>query len=341
MDRAGIPDEYDRRRPRLEQLRDEALYTLSRALSATEIKIHSVTARVKELPSLLRKVEVKTYGDIFADVHDLVGLRVVCLFIDDITRIGRVIRECFDVVFEDNKLESVDVASFGYFSVHFDVMVKSSYAGPRYDHLKGQQFEIQVRTIAMDAWANVSHHLNYKSDVDVPQELKRDFYALSGLFYVADKHFELFYQAGQRSRLQLQAVFDQTPVDALRSLPLNGDTMAIYLRGRFPARTAADASHHSELLQELFEAGVRTIGDIDELLDRAAAAFKQLEADAEFGPGNYGDVAVVRLSLYIVDAAAAERQREHHASIGMTDEDIAEWNSRFNRLRQLVRRSAG
>ncbi|MBI4489516.1 MAG: hypothetical protein HY694_10565 [Deltaproteobacteria bacterium] len=52
-------------------------------------------------------------------------------------------------------------------------------------------FEIQIRTIAQDAWASISHYLDYKKESDIPAQLRRDFYALSGLFYVADRHFAM------------------------------------------------------------------------------------------------------------------------------------------------------
>ena len=71
-------------------------------------------------------------------------------------------------------------------------IMRAEYSGPRYDNIAVLPFEIQVRTIAMDAWANVSHHLDYKSDKDVPAELRKDFYALSGLFYLALPASRLF-----------------------------------------------------------------------------------------------------------------------------------------------------
>ena len=58
-------------------------------------------------------------------------------------------------------------------------------------------FEIQVRTIAQDAWDSVSHYLDYKNN-SIRDELKRDFYALSGLFYVADTHFSFIKQDKMR-----------------------------------------------------------------------------------------------------------------------------------------------
>jgi len=57
------------------------------------------------------------------------------------------------------------------------------------EEIKKIPFEIQVRTIAQDAWAAISHYLDYKKKSVIPDQLKRDFHALSGLFYVADTHF--------------------------------------------------------------------------------------------------------------------------------------------------------
>jgi ppGpp synthetase/RelA/SpoT-type nucleotidyltranferase len=73
-------------------------------------------------------------------------------------------------------------------------MLPDNYTGPRYEDLKGLKAEIQIRTIAMDAWSNVSHYLEYKTPEAAPSSLRKDFYALSALFYLADTHFELFFQ---------------------------------------------------------------------------------------------------------------------------------------------------
>lgn len=46
----------------------------------------------------------------------------------------------------------------------------------------------------LNAWASISHYLGYKKESDIPAELRRDFNALSGLFYVADTHFAMLKQ---------------------------------------------------------------------------------------------------------------------------------------------------
>jgi len=190
---------YEQRKEVYGRLREESLFILRPLVSKAGIRTHSVDGRVKELESVLDKNERKEYINPFEQMTDIVGLRVVCLFISSIAKVGDLIRSEFDVLSEDDKIEGGDAASFGYMSVHFIVKLPKSYKGPRYDDLIGISFEIQVRTLAMDAWATISHYLSYKNDQDIPKELRRDFYALSGLFYVADTHFEMFFKSRAES----------------------------------------------------------------------------------------------------------------------------------------------
>ena len=79
-------------------------------------------------------------------------------------------------------------------SLHYKVKLRHETDTPSLSSVKNTYFEIQVRTISQDAWAAISHYLDYKQENIFPSELKRDFYALSGLFYVADTHFSILKQ---------------------------------------------------------------------------------------------------------------------------------------------------
>jgi hypothetical protein len=136
--------------------------------------------------------------------------------------------------------------------------MKAEYSGPRYDNIANLPFEIQVRTIAMDAWANVSHHLDYKTDKDVPAELRKDFYALSGLFYVADRHFEMFYSQSNQSRREMKELFeDALPNDQKERQELNLDTLVAYLATKFPERQQSPSKDVSSLLSSLLKSGIQ------------------------------------------------------------------------------------
>ena len=156
----------------------------------------------------------------------------------------------------------------------------------------------------MDAWANVSHHLDYKSDRDVPAELRKDFYALSGLFYVADRHFEMFHSQSKVSREQMKEVFEAAASgDEKKSQELNLDSLAAYLEAKFPDRERAGPKDLSDLLNPLLKSGYKTIGEIDEMIDKGEAAFRLYEEErppfAKQG-NRFTDIGVVRITMKIL-----------------------------------------
>ena len=135
---------------------------------------------MKTLASLEEKAQRKGYGEPL-QLSDIVGARVVVLFLSDLPRTDALIRDTFHVVTSEDKIEGAeDPSTFGYMSHHYDAVLNPAHTGPRYEDLHDLQFEVQARTLLMDAWANVSHYLAYKSNAGIPPELRRDFYALSG-----------------------------------------------------------------------------------------------------------------------------------------------------------------
>jgi len=295
-----ITDRFRERQSVHEQLLDEGLFTLKKALAGEQIRVHSITSRLKTLGSFINKAKKKQLTDPINDMHDIAGIRIVCLFLSDVERIGDLIRNCFHILSEDNKIEGTNASSFGYMSVHFDVTMKHAHQGPRYDPIAGIPFEIQVRTIAMDAWANVSHHLDYKSDKDVPSELRKDFYALSGLFYVADKHFELFYDTSRNSQARMAELYAKPNERKKSEQEINFDSLKAYLASKFPARKRSDLTGISELVDELLAAGFRSIGDVDRMLDSSSEAFVRCERDLLLA-NELTDVGVVRISANIAN----------------------------------------
>jgi putative GTP pyrophosphokinase len=296
IDRAAISSEYDRRRPLLDALRIEALYDIEAAIKESDLKVHAVYSRVKDISSILGKMERKSIPNPFEEMNDLVGLRIVALFLGDLQRIADLISTKFDIEQVDNKLESTKPYEFNYLSIHLIVRFKSSFTGTRYDSIKGISFEIQIRTIAMDAWAAASHYLDYKSEIDVPQDLKRDFHALSGLFYVADQHFEMFFRSRAKSRKEIEAVLVQS--DDPLNQKLNFDTLAIYLRQRYPSRAVGSAADISKLLASLLRAGYVNLSQLDEVLNANEKRLAEDEAHniADEGP-SFSDVGAIRVSL--------------------------------------------
>jgi hypothetical protein len=193
-------------------------------------------------------------------------------------------------------VEGAAVSTFGYMSVHFIATMKKEHSGPRYDHIASFPFEIQVRTIAMDAWANVSRYLDYRTDQDVPNDLKRDFYALSGLFYVADKHFEMFYKARTQSQEHMIELFEEASSQTKAEQEINLDSLSAFLRKRVPTRSPSGSKEISELVDDLVNGGYRSMGQVEELVENASSALT-----AWNGQAGLSDVGAVRISGRISD----------------------------------------
>lgn len=229
----------------------------------------------------------------FEEIKEIVGLRIVCLFLSDIGRISDIVQNSFEIISADNKINDAEATLFGYLSVHFIAKLRNDCIGPRYNFLKGIPFEIQIRTLTMDAWANISHYLDYKSNADIPRELKRDFYALSGLFYVADAHFEMFFKSRREVAKSLETS------DSLPTQEINMDSLRAFLGKRFSDRKHSDPDSISELVGELLSNGYTSIGKLEKALDVSKEALIALEKEDKT---DFTDIGVVRVSLDLCDA---------------------------------------
>lgn len=129
--------------------------------------------------------EIKNY------ITDIIGIRIICLYESNIDVIVAKLKSNFQVIDESNKtkeLQSQD-DKFGYKGQHLDLKLNNKREKlPEYEKLKNFSFEVQIRTIAQDAWSEIDHKLKYKKDL--PKPLKRRVYILAGLFELADREFD-------------------------------------------------------------------------------------------------------------------------------------------------------
>jgi GTP pyrophosphokinase len=250
-------------------LLEEVVFILQDKIAVADIKIHGIENRLKNLASIEGKCRNKNITDI-DEVVDVVGARVICLFRSDMSKVSGLIHANFDVQSVDDKI-SRD-GPLGYMSVHYVCKMPERYTGPRYENTRNLQFEVQVRTLCMHAWAAVSHYLDYKGEWDVPEELKRALSALGGLFYVADSEFEQFYAARLASKLQAE----NKPLQE-QDQEINLDTIASFLVQMFPDRSHSDVSAMSELVQEIKQAGYTSIKEVRDDIVRGQAAFDAYE----------------------------------------------------------------
>ena len=133
------------------------------AFSGTNIIDHTM-GRLKSEQSVLEKCRRKniepTPDNIVKAIRDLVGIRIVCTFVDDTYKVRDAIREFNNIEVVEEKDYISNAKPNGYRSYHMIVKNKEGYFA-----------EIQLRTISMDTWAALEHDIKYKKDINVNKNL--------------------------------------------------------------------------------------------------------------------------------------------------------------------------
>ena len=152
-----------------------------------------IKVRVKSFPSWFDKVLKKIRYGVDSErvqIHDVLGIRLVCPFLEDLKTIEELIRRNFEVLEEEKKGAVQSFKEFGYNSTHFlvslpeDLVEQLALSPPL-------PCEVQVRTILQDAWAEVEHELIYKSKfLPFDQPLKRKMAALNANLTLSDIIFQ-------------------------------------------------------------------------------------------------------------------------------------------------------
>ncbi len=133
--------------------------------------VEHLLGRIKSEESMREKCRRKglpeTPESALEKIHDAIGLRVVCAFLDDIYTIRDRLLALPRIRLIEEKDYIRHVKPNGYRSFHMIIIVDEKiYA------------EIQLRTISMDTWAALEHHLKYKKEIGgntalISAELKR------------------------------------------------------------------------------------------------------------------------------------------------------------------------
>lgn len=303
-----LHDKYETLYPLYKRLCEEVIFILEDEIQKSRIKVHGAIHRVKTFDSFYEKILRKEISsDFFNHISDVAGVRVICLYRSDLDTIGRLISGNFDVVRSDTSSTHLET-QFGYMADHYVVKLSNELKGKRYDEIKPLQCEIQVRTILMDAWASVSHHLDYKMETDIPSELKKDFNAVSGLLYAADTHFELFKEGVEESKTRLLESVRSNKFDLTQEI--NFDSLQAYLSWKLPRRERYFATY-SDLIKDLKNFGYAKIIQVDKAIEASKNAAETLEKE-EVHRVFYSDTGFTRICLMLYDGHFHEVMKQMH-----------------------------
>lgn len=133
--------------------------------------IEHLLGRIKSEESMREKCRRKglpeTPESALTRIFDAIGIRIVCTFIDDIYTIRDRLIALPHICLIEEKDYIRQVKPNGYRSLHLILQISGKYYA-----------EVQLRTISMDTWAAMEHHLKYKKDLNgntdlIIRELKR------------------------------------------------------------------------------------------------------------------------------------------------------------------------
>lgn len=134
--------------------------------------IHHIESRLKEPQSIFEKLQrmgvPMTMDGMQRCLTDIAGVRVICNYVNDAENIAELLLRQDDVELVKKTDYIRQPKENGYRSLHIVITVPVFLS----DHTRRVPVEVQIRTIAMDCWASLEHHLGYKSAGVIPEDLR-------------------------------------------------------------------------------------------------------------------------------------------------------------------------
>ena len=134
--------------------------------------IHHMEWRLKSPHSVVEKMKRRnlpiSVSSIKGNIEDIAGIRVICHYIKDIYRMSDLLLRQDDIHLLKIKDYIKNPKENGYRSLHLVVEIPVYLANEKVM----VPVEIQIRTIAMDFWATLEHHLRYKNDKEISDDIR-------------------------------------------------------------------------------------------------------------------------------------------------------------------------
>ena len=164
--------------------------------------IESIKSRIKEPSSILAKMVTRQYPltleSLEENLCDVAGIRVVCSFIEDIYMLADCLEKQDDITLVTRKDYIKNPKDNGYRSLHLIVEVPIFLQRKK----KLMKVEIQLRTIAMDFWSSLEHHLKYKADDEISETLRYRLKECADHISEIDTEMQAIYRELRKGRME-------------------------------------------------------------------------------------------------------------------------------------------
>ena len=136
--------------------------------------IDHVSTRIKKPESIMKKMKKKgypiSYQEMIENINDIDGIRIICPLKKDVFSVRDLIKKIPGVHILKEKDYITQPKESGYSSYHIILEVPVSLSKSKI-YVK---VELQIRTLAMDFWANLEHKIKYKPEVEVNKKASKD-----------------------------------------------------------------------------------------------------------------------------------------------------------------------
>ncbi len=349
--------DYREKKDLFKKLERIALEKLEQIVKDCNVRIYTINHRIKEEDSLFGKLERKgdKYNSLF-DITDILGLRLVCYFADEVDVLARRLEESFNIDWTESidKRKFLSTNSFGYLSVHYICSLKESKElSPDILNIR---FEVQMCSLLQHVWAVMEHDLGYKTKFGVPRAVSRDFSRLAGLLEIADEHFTRIRDTVSNYTEHVRQKIEN---DDANDIPIDSVSLDEYMRSSKNMRAflqvianMCNAEIYDETaenyIQQLAWLRIETIGELQQMMARNNSLALQMARTS---------LAVSKLDIFsstvalrflcraeLVSGEYTEKQMREFFSLSIKDKDrcaryakelFLEYNNSNNRQEQL------
>lgn len=153
--------------------------------------IDHVSTRIKEPESIMKKMEKRgyafTYQEMIENINDIAGIRIICPLKKDVFSVKDLVKKIPGVHILKEKDYVTNPKESGYSSYHMILEVPVTLS----QNMIYVKVELQIRTLAMDFWANLEHKIKYKPEGNVNKKVSKELVSYAKMIHKLDNKMML------------------------------------------------------------------------------------------------------------------------------------------------------
>lgn len=153
--------------------------------------IDHVSTRIKEPESIMKKMEKRgysfTYQEMIENINDIAGIRIICPLKKDVFSVKDLVKKIPGIHILKEKDYITNPKESGYSSYHMILEVPVTLS----QNMIYVKVELQIRTLAMDFWANLEHKIKYKPEGNVNKKVSKELVSYAKMIHKLDNKMML------------------------------------------------------------------------------------------------------------------------------------------------------